>query len=218
MHRAFVVIAALLVSAPAWAQDESGPPQVPETAPQPPAPAYGSVRTESMGVKAYPFIGFLLGGAKPFGDFGNGFTFGPDVGFRGGVDLIIGPGLSVSPDAEIHFGRFGVVDALDQMGLSGAIFVGLLFGGRFGFQIADLVTPYFDLHFGYYHGQITGDACSQPGANCGQDKFGMDFGFGAEFWLTPTVGLGPFMRFNFVFTDNVSSNWFSFGPSLTLRL
>ena len=218
MSRALIVLS-LLLSAPAFAQDEGGPPVVPEAAPQPPpGPAYGSVRTESMGVKVAGILGFTLGGAKPFGDFGNAFNFGPDVGIRGGVELLIGPGISIQPDAEIHFGRFGSVTELDAQGISGAIYIGLLFGGRFGFEIANLVTPYFDLHFGYYHGQITGDACSLAGANCGQDKFGMDFGFGAEFWLTPTVGLGPFTRFNFVFTDNVTSNWFSFGPSLTLKL
>src|SRR5262245_41198397 len=103
-------------------------------------------------------------------------------------------------------------------GVSSLLVIGILFGARFGFEIANLVTPYFDMHLGYDRWQLTGDACNSAASNCGTDKFGMDVGFGAEFWLTEAVGLGPFMQFNFVFTDMVTTNWFAFGPSLTLRL
>jgi hypothetical protein len=218
MVRVLVAAASLLVSFPALAQDETPPAAEATPVQVAPAPAYGSVRSEPMNVKVNPFIGFMLGGAKPFGTFGDGFNFGPEFTFRAGAEILIGPGISVAPDGELRFGRFGSADALDAGGISGVLFFGFLFGGRFGFEIAELVTPYFDLHLGYFHGQATGDACSVAGADCGTDKFGMEFGFGAEFWLTPTVGLGPFMKFNFVFTDNASSNWFAFGPSLTLRL
>ncbi len=217
MVRVLLAAASLLVSVPAFAQDEPAPAE-PVPVQTTPAPAYGSVRSEPMGVKVHPFIGFMLGGAKPFGTFGDGFNFGPELTIRGGADIIIGPGVSIAPDGELRFARFGSADILDARGISGILFFGFLFGGRFGFEIMQLVTPYFDLHLGYFHGQGTGDFCGQPGADCGDDKFGMEFGFGAEFWVTPTVGLGPFMKFNFVFTEGVTSNWFSFGPSLTLRL
>ena len=46
----------------------------------------------------------------------------------------------------------------------------------------------------------------------------MEFGFGAEFWVTETVGLGPFLKFNLDFTDMNTTQWLTFGPSLTLRL
>jgi hypothetical protein len=217
MVRVLVAAASLLVSFPAFAQDETQPAE-PVPVPTASPPRYGEVHSESMGAKFYPFIGFMLGGAKPLGNFGNGFNFGPDFTFRGGVDIVIGPGVSIAPDGELRFARFGSADILDAQGISGILFFGFLFGARFGFEIMQLVTPYFDLHLGYFHGQGTGDFCGRPGNDCGVDKFGMEFGFGSEFWVTPTVGVGPFMKFNFVFTDGATSQWFAFGPSLTLRL
>src|SRR5262249_19660539 len=150
MQRALIVLALLLASAPALAQDES-PPEPPPVQ-LAPAPAYGSVRSEPMNVRVVPFIGFMLAGAKPFGTFSNGVNFGPDFTFRGGAEILIGPGVSIAPEGTLRFTRFGT----DSQLVSSVIIAGFMLGGRFGFEVANLVTPYFAVHFGYAHGQATG--------------------------------------------------------------
>jgi opacity protein-like surface antigen len=228
MRRTLLVVASLLVvSSSAWAQDQPPPPppvvppqgEPPPPPPPPPAmapaPAYGAVRTEPINATVHPFFGVMVGGAAPFGDFGRGVDFGPEVTLRGGADIIIGPGVSIAPDAELRFGRFGFKGNSTEF--TSILMFELLFGARFGFQVQNLVTPYFDLHLGYAHLQATGDACGVSGVDCTDEDFALAFGFGAEFWVTPMFGIGPFLNFNFAFTSGTTANWLSFGPSMTFR-
>jgi hypothetical protein len=192
--RALIISGLLAITSPAWAQRPSIP------------------------VTAHPVLGLDVEGAAPFGDFGNSASFGFQFAFRAGVDLILGPGAYIAPDGEINFVRFGAHGAAELGGLDSAIGVGFMLGGRFGYEFKNIATPFFDLHFGYYHAQATGRACDLPASNCGSDKFGMEWGFGSTFWLSPSFGIGPLLKFNYDFTDNVTANWFTFTADLVFRI
>src|SRR5690349_14732614 len=88
-------------------------------------PAYGSA-SSTMAVRAHPMIGFSFEGAAPFGDFGRGSNFGFQVVGRGGVELVIGPGIYVAPDGEINFVRFGASNDAQALGISSGIGVGFM--------------------------------------------------------------------------------------------
>src|SRR5262245_15639409 len=156
--RALIVCCLLALASPAWAQ------------------------RPSISVTPHPVLGLDVEGAAPIGDFGRGASFGFQFTFRAGVDLILGPGVYIAPDAEINFVRFGSKGAAELAGYDSAIGVGFMVGGRFGYEFKNVATPFFDLHLGYYHAQLTGPACDLPGADCGSDKFGMEWGFGGTFW------------------------------------
>jgi hypothetical protein len=205
-----VVLASFSASFSAYAQTQPLPAEAPP-------PAYGTAGAPSTSLRVRPVLGVAISVAKPLGDFGNAANVGFEATARGGAEMVIGPGISVTPDLEVNFVRFGASDLAQRAGLDSAYALGFMLGGRFGYEFPSFVTPYMDLHFGYFHNSASGAACD-AGANCSSDKFAMEFGFGGDFWLTDTLGLGPFLKFNFDFTDVVSSNWFGFGASLTLRL
>src|SRR5436190_133373 len=81
-----------------------------------------------------------LEGAAPFGDFGRGASFGFQLVARGGVELIIGPGIYIAPDGEINFARLGASADAEAAGLSSLILAGFMLGGRFGYDFNDFVT------------------------------------------------------------------------------
>jgi hypothetical protein len=168
-------------------------------------------------VTAHPVIGFDVAGAAPFGDFKSSASFGFQLVFRVGADLILGRGAYIGLDGEINFNRFGTHGAAELGGLDSTIGIGFMLGGRFGYEFKNIATPFFDLHLGYYHGQATGRACDLPTINCGSDAFALEWGFGSTFWLSPTFGLGPLMKFNYDFTD-VTANWFTFAADLVFRI
>src|SRR5262245_16210675 len=108
--RAVIVSVLLAIAAPAWAQ------------------------RPHIAVTVHPVIGFDVEGAAPFGDFKNSASFGFQLVFRAGADLILGPGAYIAPDAKINFNRFGAHGAAELSGLDSAIGIGFMVGGRFGYE------------------------------------------------------------------------------------
>src|SRR5262245_8877821 len=160
MRRALFILAPLLLASPAWAQGRPN-------------------------ITVHRMFGIDVAGAAPIGDFKQSAQFGFQFVLRGGPEIIIGRGAYIAPDVEINFVRFGATGAAELAGLDSAIGVGFMIGSRFGYEFQGIATPYFDLHLGYYHGQAFGNLCDVPAVDCGREDFGMEFGFGSIFWLSP---------------------------------
>jgi hypothetical protein len=213
MSRALVIVS-LLVSAPAFAQDEPpaqepAPQTPPETTPppgplMPPAPAYGSTSSQPLNVTAAGMFGMQAGGNLLSCNFCRDTQFGGAFAARIGAHITLGPLVVLDPEAMIPFSYTSVQG-------SGIIFVGILFGTRIGFQLQNIATPYLGFHFGYIRGQ--GTDCT--GSNCGDNAFGVEVGAGCDFWLSPKFALGPFFDFNFASFQGITFTQISFGPSLT---
>ena len=159
-----------------------------------------------MDVRVSGLFGFQAGGAVLSCDLCNGTKFGFEGDIRLGAEIVMGPGLVLTPEAEIPF-SYSPIDS------NGLVFVGIEFGTRFGFMVQNLVVPYFQFHVGYMRGQSTG--CS--GSNCGDNGIGFSVGAGAEFFVGPTTSIGPFIDVHFASFEGVTFTRLAFGPTLTTR-
>jgi opacity protein-like surface antigen len=209
-----LLLAALLTSGlagSAWAENLT------EAAASPPAYGNAPVSPFSGPIRVRPVLGAYIGVVKPLGDFSDAANAGFEVALRGGVELNLN-GLEITPDGTLNFARAGASDLAQADGLDSFVLIGFMFGARIGYHIANVATPYFTLHLGVDHNIGNGPLCDQTNVECSNTKFGMNLGFGADFWLSDNVALGPIVLFNFDFTDQVSSNFLTFGLNLTFRL
>jgi len=232
MRKTTLILVTLLVGSPAFAQEdpeapppapaEAPPAPPPPTPPPPPAPTppappprlapVAQARDpetvyrarEPVAVRTWGLFGLQTGDATPIGSGGG--VQGVDFALRLGAHIVVGPGLTLTPEVLLPFTVFVAEGA--------AAFTGIRFGTRLGFEVANIVTPYIGFHVGYERAQALG--CN--GGDCGINGLGFDMILGADFWASERVGIGPYFNVNFSsFGDAGSINWVAFGPSLTIR-
>jgi hypothetical protein len=221
MGKTIIIVLSIVSVTPALAQEEepapppvqqpATPPPAPPEEPAPPPAGQPPVQVQDpqlprqmaqTPVQVNGLVGIQLGGAVGFGDFSG--LYGGQFALRLGAHIVIGPGLTLTPEVLLPFTVL-VADG------AGAL-TGISFGSRIGFDASHIVTPYVGFHVGFSRLQAL------SGGGGGINGLGFDADFGAEFWASQNVAIGPFFDLNFgSYGQGATISWLTFGPSVSIR-